>query len=173
MWYCMSLMLHLSTTFHHVSTIHVYIWFCIVRYFTTMQHHIVDIVHIDENMTRLIDFHGLGSTFSDRMRTKGFAIYSTHNSRTGKVSIFWSTSKTSQMFSKSQQKRQVLGDLRVYRVWPCGNLWSVLPFCTVSSQPQLDERGLYVWFALMCKTSAVSWRRGYRTIGHLERNLDF
>jgi hypothetical protein len=49
-----------------------------------MQHHIVDIVHIDENMTRLIDFHGLGSTFSDRMRTKGFAIYSTHNSRTGK-----------------------------------------------------------------------------------------
>jgi len=22
------------------------------------------------------------------------------------------------MFSKSQQKRQVLGDLRVYRVWP-------------------------------------------------------
>jgi hypothetical protein len=81
------------------------------------------------------------------------------------------------MFSKSQQKRQVLGDLRVYRVWSgkqvFGNLWSVLPFCTVSSQPQLDERGLYVWFALMCKTSADSWRRGYRTIGHLERNLDF
>jgi hypothetical protein len=74
-----------------------------------VQHHIVDIVHIDENMTRLIDFHGLGSTFSDRMRTKGFAIYSTHNSRTGKLSIFWSTSKT------SQQKRQVLGDLRLFK----------------------------------------------------------
>jgi len=34
------------------------------------------------------------------------------------LSVFWSTSNTSQMFSKSQQKRQVLGDLRVYRVWP-------------------------------------------------------
>lgn len=62
-----------------------------------MQFHIVDIVHIDENMTHLIDFHGLGSTFSDRMHSKGFAINSTHNSRTGKIavarlylSIFWS-----------------------------------------------------------------------------------
>jgi hypothetical protein len=34
----------------------------------------VDIVHIDENMTHLIDFHGLGSTFSDRMHSKGAVI---------------------------------------------------------------------------------------------------
>jgi hypothetical protein len=38
----------------------------------------VDIVHIDENMTHLIDFHGLGSTFSDRMHSKGAASYSKH-----------------------------------------------------------------------------------------------
>ena len=163
MWYCMVLMLHLSTTFHHVST-----YIRMILHCEILHYHIVDIVHIDENWTHLIDFHGLGSTFSDRMRTKGFAIYSTHNSRTGKVSIFWSTSKTSQMFSKSQQKRQVLGDLRVYRVWPCGNLWSVLPFCTVSSQPQLDERGLYVWVALMCKTSADSWEGEKGAAGPLD-----
>ena len=76
----------------------------------------MDIVHIDENMTHLIDFHGLGSTFSDRMHSKGAASYSKQNSRSGKIavarlylSIFWSTSKT------SQQKRQVLGDLRVFK----------------------------------------------------------
>ena len=88
------------------------------------------------------------------------------------LSIFWSTSKTSQMFSKSQQKRQVLGDLRVYRVWSgkqvFGNLWSVLPFCTVSSQPQLDERGLYVWVALMCKTLADSWEGEKGAAGPLD-----
>ena len=37
-----------------------------------MVYHIVDIVHIDENMTQLIDFHSLESTFSDGMHQQGF-----------------------------------------------------------------------------------------------------
>jgi len=68
------------------------------------------------------------------------------------------------MFSKSQQKRQVIGDLRVctgfgLKKQHCWNLWSVLPSCSVWSQPQLDERGLYVWFALMY-TPPDSYRKG-------------
>jgi len=67
-----------------------------------MQYHIVDIVHIDENMTQLIDFHGLGSTFIDGVDAQQgfFAIHSTDNSRSGKIavarlhlSIFWSSIK--------------------------------------------------------------------------------
>jgi len=67
MWYCMVLMLHLSTTFHHVST-----YIRMILHCEILHYHIVDIVHIDENWTHLIDFHGLGSTFSERMRSNVF-----------------------------------------------------------------------------------------------------
>jgi len=89
-----------------------------------MQYHIV---HIDENMTQLIDFHGLGSTFSDGwMHSKGF-LQSIQQTTAEVAKLLWhafiflsfgQASNTFQMFSESQQKRQVLGDLRVYRVWP-------------------------------------------------------
>ena len=85
-----------------------------------MQYHIVDIVHIDENMTQLIDFHSLESTFSDGMHQQGFLQFIQQTRELAKLlwhpSIFLSFGrhqKTLQMFSKSQQKRQVIGDLRV------------------------------------------------------------
>jgi len=90
-----------------------------------MQYHIVDIVHIDENMTQLIDFHSLESsrvesTFSDGMHRQGLLQFIQHTGELAKLlwqaPIFLSFGQhqnSSQMFSKSQQKRQVLGDLRV------------------------------------------------------------
>jgi len=66
----------------------------------------VDIVHIDDNMTQLIDFHGLGSTFSDGGMHSNLGFCNLFNkqsekSRSGKLvvarshlSIFWSTSNT-------------------------------------------------------------------------------
>ena len=98
------------------------------------------------------------------------AIYST-DKRTGKIalaplylSIFWSTSKNfADVFKIPTKKTSHRRFKSVYGVWPkkqhCWNLWSVLPSCSVWSQPQLDERGLYVWFALMY-TPPDSYRKG-------------
>jgi hypothetical protein len=75
-----------------------------VRYFTIVQHHSVDIVHIDENMTRLIDFHGLGSTFSDRMRTKGFAIFQHTTAELAKFLSFGQHQKLPRCFQNPNKK---------------------------------------------------------------------
>ena len=102
------------------------IWYCIVWCCTMMQYHIVDIVHIDENMTQLIDFHSLESTFSDGMHQQGFiAIYLTHK-RTGKIAlappyltIFWSTSKHfADVFKIPTKKTSLRRFKSVYGVWP-------------------------------------------------------
>jgi len=94
-----------------------------------MQYHIVDIVHIDENMTQLIDFHSLESTFSDGMHQQGFiAIYLTHK-RTGKIAlappyltIFWSTSKHfADVFKIPTKKTSLRRFKSVYGVWPKKN----------------------------------------------------
>jgi len=67
-----------------------------------MQYHIVDIVHIDENVTQLIDFDSLESTFSDGMhRQQGFLQSIQHTTELAK--LLWHTSfgqhqNTSQMF---------------------------------------------------------------------------
>ena len=77
-----------------------------------MQYHIVNIV---ENMTHLIDFHGLlgvHSVIGDAQQgfLQSLQKKQSSNSRTGKSAV---VDKKHFPASKSQQKRQVLGDLRV------------------------------------------------------------
>ena len=56
-----------------------------------MQYHIVDIVHIDENVTQLIDFDSLESTFSDGMHwQQGFLQSIQHTTELAK--LLWHTS---------------------------------------------------------------------------------
>jgi len=51
------------------------------------------------------------------------------------------------MFSKSQQKRQVLGDLRVYRVWPEKNSFADTfgLFCLFADPDPNQMKGVYMF----------------------------
>lgn len=115
MWYCMILMLHLNiSSCEHVYDIasgdaaqwcNTILWILFILMRTWLS---------------WLIFHSLESTFSDGMHRQGLLQFIQHTRELAKLlwhpPIFLSFGrhqKTSQMFSKSQQKRQVLGDLGV------------------------------------------------------------
>ena len=118
-----------------------------------------------------------------------FVIYSTNSQRRAEVAnLLWHAviflsfgqhqTQFPDVFKIPTKKTSFRRFKSVSRVWPEKQLswilWSVLPFCSLWSQPQLDEGGLYVWFALMY-TTPDSCRRGMgcKTIGNESGILEF